>query len=348
MNQPTTMRALLLKEGGFAERPSPPVLEAMDPYVAEGRIEVPRPGEGQVLIRVSLAAINPSDVMFIKGLYGQPRVQGRPAGFEGVGMVVASGGGELADALVGRRVAFATGASGWGSWAEFAVADARGAIPLVDGVADSDGAALIVNPLTALAMFDLVRDAGAPSFVLTAGASQLGKLLIALARDAGLRSIAIVRRDDQAEHLAGLGAAAVLNSEAPDFRTRLRAVVSAEKPAIFLDAVTGPVAATVFHAMGEGARWVIYGRLDFAETSIREPGQLIFQRKRIEGFWLTDWIRRASPELRAARYREVQERFADGRWSTDVTAIVPLGEAVDRVAGELARPNGKVFIRPAG
>ena len=43
---------------------------------------------------------------------------------------------------------------------------------------------------------------------------------------------------------------------------------------------------------------------------------------------------------------EAQKRFADGRWKTDVTAVVPLADAVERVAGELARPNGKVFIRP--
>jgi hypothetical protein len=50
-----------------------PVLEAMAPYVVPDEIEVPQPGEGQVLIKVRLASVNPSDVMFVKGLYGQPR-----------------------------------------------------------------------------------------------------------------------------------------------------------------------------------------------------------------------------------------------------------------------------------
>ena len=43
---------------------------------------------------------------------------------------------------------------------------------------------------------------------------------------------------------------------------------------------------------------------------------------------------------------EAQKRFSDGRWSTDVTAIVPLDEAMARLPAELAKPNGKVFIRP--
>jgi hypothetical protein len=43
---------------------------------------------------------------------------------------------------------------------------------------------------------------------------------------------------------------------------------------------------------------------------------------------------------------DAQKRFADGRWKTDVTAIVPIAEAIRRVPEELAKPNGKVFIAP--
>ena len=57
---------------------------------------------------------------------------------------------------------------------------------------------MIVNPLTALAMFGIVQEEGEKAFVLTAGASQLSKLMIGAAReDEGFRPIAIVRRDDQ-------------------------------------------------------------------------------------------------------------------------------------------------------
>ena len=340
------MKALLLKHDGYAAQPSGAVLEAMEPYVETGTIEVPQPEGSQVLIKVKLASINPSDVMFVKGMYGQPRALGRPAGFEGVGEVVAAGPEAEAQALLGKRIAFATGLTNWGSWAEYAMADARACIPLLAGVRDEDAAAMIVNPLTALAMFGIVRDEGEKAFVLTAGASQLCKLMIGVAREQGFRPIAIVRRDEQIALLEGLGAAHVLNAEASDFSTRLASVLREEKPRIFLDAVTGPLAGEIFAAMGKRARWIVYGRLDGATTPIPEPGQLIFMDKKIEGFWLTEWMRSAGPQRRIEAAIEAQKRFADGSWATDVTAIVPLEEAVARVPAELSKPNGKVFIAP--
>ena len=184
-----TMRALLLKNDGYSRTPSGSVLEAMDPYVEYGTIDVPSPGPSQVLVKVSLASVNPSDVMFLKGLYGQPRKQGQPAGFEGVGEVVATGDSDLAKGLAGKRIAFATGLSNWGAWAEYAVAEAAACIPLIDTVGDEDGAAMIVNPLTALAMFGIVKDEGQKSFILTAGASQLCKLIAGVVqRGAGVHA----------------------------------------------------------------------------------------------------------------------------------------------------------------
>lgn len=345
MTLPARMKALLQKHEGYASQPSGVVLEALTPYVEPGEIALPEPDEGQLLIKVKLAAVNPSDVMFIKGLYGQPRQMGRPPGFEGVGEVVAAGPDRESQALIGKRVAFATGKSGSGSWAEYAIADARAAIPVIDQVRDEDAAAFIVNPLTALAMFDLVREEGAKSFVLSAGASQLCKLIMGAARDEGFRPIALVRRDDDG-HLAEAGAAHVLNVTAPDFKARLAAVLKEEKPRVFLDAVTGQLGGTVFNAMGRGARWVVYGRMDSGETIIPEPGQLIFMHKRIEGFWLSEWMQVTPIERKVAVIMEAQKRFADGRWKTDVTAIVPLAEAVDRLPGELEKPDGKVFMAP--
>lgn len=345
MTIPSEMNALLLLGDGYDRKPTGTALEAMEPYVRPARIGVPTPTGRQVLVKVSLASINPSDVMFLKGQYGQPRVKGQPAGFEGVGTVVAAGEDPMAQWFIGKRIAFATGLSNWGSWAEYAIAEAPACIPIIDAVRDEDAAAMIVNPLTAVAMFGIVKDEGQKAFVMTAGASQLSKLIIGLAKDEGYRPIVTVRRDDQIAPLKSAGAAHVLNHTAPDFGTLLRDVMKEEAPRVFLDAQTGPVASQLFHAMPRGARWIIYGRLDMEPTVIQEPGQLIFAGKKVEGFWLVEWMRQ-SKERREAAVMEAQGRFADGRWKTDVTAVIPLSEAMERVSQELAKPNGKVFIKP--
>jgi NADPH:quinone reductase-like Zn-dependent oxidoreductase len=344
MSVPGTMRALIQKHEGYSREPLTPTLGSMEPFVELATIPVPQPKSGQVLVKVNLASINPSDTMFVKGFYGQPRVKGRPAGFEGTGVVVASGGGFMAGRLKGRRVAFV--ASPTGTWAEYAVAEAAACIPLMKGVRDEDAAGLIVNPLTAVAMFGIVRDEGARAFIMTAAASQLCKLLAGLARDEGFRAIAIVRRDEQIEELKRLGAAHVLNTESGSYKRDLAEIIERERPRILLDAVTGKQAAHIFNAMPSKARWIVYGRLDAGETPIPEPGQLIFLKKRIEGFWLVEWMRKTPIWKKLAASRTVQKRFADGRWKTDVTAVVPLDEAMARVPEELARPNGKVFIAP--
>src|SRR5438105_7867402 len=67
---------------------------------------IPRPGKGEVLVRMHAAAVNPSDLAFLSGLYGgAPRKLPVVPGFEGSGTVVAVGGGLLPRFLRGQRVA---------------------------------------------------------------------------------------------------------------------------------------------------------------------------------------------------------------------------------------------------
>ena len=315
-------------------------------FLTFGDLEEPEPKSGEVKIRVKLAAVNPSDEAFVQGFYGQPRVAGNSAGFEGVGEVVASGGGLLGNWLRGKRVAFIAKPGRPGSWGEFTVADAATCIPLKKGVSDVDGAAMIVNPLTALAMFDLVKQEGTKSFILSAGASQLCKLMISVAKAEGYAPIAIVRRDSQIEPLLKLGAAHVLNSESDGFIQEFAALSRAEKPRIFLDAVSNQLSARIFDNMANRGRWIIYGKLDEELPTILQPGQMIFQSKRIEGFWLTHWMRRTGFLKKLSVIRAAQSRFVNGEWKTDVSAIIPLSEAIERLPGELSKPNGKVFINP--
>ena len=121
-NLPDTMRALIQLEDGYSGKSEGPAIADAALYLAEAQVPVPTPAKGQVLIKLRVASVNPSDLHFIKGEYGQPRRKGVPAGFEGCGDVVAAGSG--AEGLIGKRVAFAVSLGGSGAWAEYALTDA--------------------------------------------------------------------------------------------------------------------------------------------------------------------------------------------------------------------------------
>jgi hypothetical protein len=216
MTIPATMKALIQLHEGYSGRNEVPHIETLEPYLAAAEIAVPEPGEGEVLIKVAMAAINPSDLHFIKGEYGQPRRKGVPAGFEGVGEVVKAKGA-YGESLVGKRVAFTVARTGSGAWADYAVTDATTCIPVRPDMRDEDAAAHVVNPMTAMAMFDIVKKSGAKSFVMTAGASQVSKLMLSLGKEQGIVPIVTVRRADQVAYLKDLGAGHVLVETDADF-----------------------------------------------------------------------------------------------------------------------------------
>jgi len=339
MKLPSTMKALVQLADGYSGTQTGPDIEDLAPYLAARSIAVPQVGDGQAMIKVHLAAVNPSDIHFIKGEYGQPRVKGAPAGFEAVGEVVAGD-----TPLLGQRASFFATASG--AWAEYAVTDAAQLVPCRPDLPAVAAAGQLVNPLTAIAMFDMVRESRAESFVLNGAGSQLGKYLIALGRDHGVAPIAIVRRPEQADALRALGATHVIVSSDPDALGHAQAAFRQTPPALLLDAVGDQFTADVFFAMPRHAVWVNYGKLATQAPRLTELGQLIFMNKRIEGFWLTRWIKQVGPDRVRAAFVEIQERFVEGHWKVDVAEIVPLSAAMTDLPRALAIPDGKVFIDP--
>lgn len=341
MTLPKTMTALRQLHSGYSDTPADQTLSDLSPFVELAEVPLPNVGAGQALIKVTRAAVNPSDVAFIKGVYGQPRAKGIAAGFEGTGTVVAGD-----TPLLGQRVSFF--GSGSGTWAEYALTDIATLIPLRPDLKDEDAAGLIVNPVTAMAMFDIVRADGAKSFVATAGGSQLGKYLIGLGKDHGIGCVPVVRRAEQAEPLVDLGAQEVLVSSAPEFAKRMPEAMNQYGPRILLDAVGDQISSDIFFAMPDRARWVVYGRLSLTPPSLGFMGQFIVMAKQIEGFWLTRWLRDTPREEAAKVIGEVQARFAEGRWQTDISDVVPLSDAMTALPAAYGKKDAKVQLAPGG
>ena len=89
-----------------------------------------------------------------------------------------------------------------------------------------------------------------------------------------------------------------------------------------------------------------YGKLSTDAPALTELGQMIFRGKQIEGFWLTRWMKQVDQGRVMQAFVEIQDRFVTGKWKTDVSGIVPLSQAMEKLPQVLALPDGKAFIDP--
>lgn len=95
--------------------------------------------------------------------------------------------------LVGKRVAVYSDTQ-WGTYAEFCTADSKSVIPLPDEVDFNEGASTLVNPLTAIALLDLIEDTKVKTVVHSAAASALGRMMVRYFKENGINIINVVRR----------------------------------------------------------------------------------------------------------------------------------------------------------
>ena len=155
-----------------------------------GILERPKPGKGQVLIKVESAPLNPSDIYCMEGKYGEFMKFDYPftPGWEGSGTVIENGGGVHGWYLVGKRVAFSkcnedltTGeVKIGGAYSQYAITNAYQCVPLDADVSFNTGSSFFINPMTAVGLVEEVTKDKGTSVVLTAAASQLGKMMIRL------------------------------------------------------------------------------------------------------------------------------------------------------------------------
>ena len=122
-------------------------------------------------------------------------------GWEGSGTVVKAGPGMLSQWMLGKRVAFnkkpEIGSFNYGgSMADYVVTDYRSVMPLSDEVTLEQGASLFINPLTAIGMVDRIKELKSKVTIVTAAASQIGRMIIKLCHQEGILPICTVRREE--------------------------------------------------------------------------------------------------------------------------------------------------------
>jgi NADPH:quinone reductase-like Zn-dependent oxidoreductase len=303
----------------------------------------PKPGPGQVLVRMLASPIGPADFLTVHGLYGhRPPLPATP-GTEGVG-IVESGRGLLGRMRVGNRVAVINETGG--NWQEKVVVPAMRVVPVARQIPDDQAATFFVNPSTAFILTRLVLKVPQGAWLVqTAAGSNLGRMVIRLGRHFGFRTINVVRRRQQAEELLHAGGDAAIATESESIEDRVHALTGGEGAPFALDAVGGATGSAVARSLARGGRMLVYGTL--AEEPLSLQSRMLFLGvRRIEGFWLSDWARRQSILTMMRLFSRVQELIAKGVLTSEIGPAFSLDniKAAVRQASTSGR-SGKVLLR---
>jgi len=276
----------------------------------------PQPAPGEVLVRVQLSPVHPTDLHVMRGRFGrQPALPASP-GVECVGIVEALGQGTTGPAI-GTRVVLI---NVLGAWRERVVISAERVIPVPDRVSDEDAAQACVNPLTAwiLTMGEHRLQPG-EWLAQTAAGSTVGRIVLQLARSERFRTINIVRRSAQMQEITDLGGDVTLSTENDDWAEQLLAAGGGRGPLKAIDCVAGRVGATLARNLAPGGRLLVFGALSShrqTEASAFEmpifAPRLVYSAATVQGWYLFHWLDTAPLSECADVLCKVLDRLSSG------------------------------------
>jgi NADPH2:quinone reductase len=280
-------------------------------------IERPVPAPGQILIRVEAAGVNRPDIIQRLGFYPPP--PGAPAtmGLEVAGEVVVGAGRWKA----GDRVCALLGGGGY---AQFAVCDARHALPIPKGLSSIQAAAL---PETVFTVYANAFEGGAlkagETFAVHGATSGIGVAAIQMAKAAGAKVIATARGRVKADEARALGADIAVDASAEDFEAVAKEAGGVD---VVLCMVGGAYFAKNLAALKSGGRIVYIASLGGGTVEL-PVGAMMQKRATITGSTLRPRSADEKARLAAEVERVVWPWIEAGKVKAVVDRTFPLAEA---------------------
>lgn len=296
------------------------------------------PNPGEVLVRLLAAPLNPADLNMIEGTYGVKLPFPAIPGIEGCGVVEASNSREFEE---GDRVIFLRRSA---TWATHTTVPDDALYRLPDGIDSLQAAMLKVNPATA---WRLLHGFGKPEsggwIVQNAGNSAVGRCVIQLAHDLGIRTISFARRAELFEELRGLGADHVFTDDEAGLAAA-KEVLGGATASLAFNAVGGESALRLMKLLSESGTHITFGAMGRKPVTIPN-GLLIFHDIRIRGLWITRWIENAPVAEIQQTYDYLAARVSAGELVQPVDSTYPL-EAFEDALARLGSPerSGKVLF----
>ncbi|HWL52106.1 MAG TPA: 2-enoyl thioester reductase domain-containing protein, partial [Chthoniobacteraceae bacterium] len=216
-------------------------------------LETGEPGEGEVLVSQIVAPINPADLNAIEGTYpARPSHYPAVPGVEGVGIVERVGPG-VERLQEGMAVVLP---HHFGTWREAGVLKESLLTVVPQGVPLQEAAMLKINPATAWRMLhDFVPPRPGGWVIQNASNSAVGRHVIAMAKELGLKTLNLVRRPELVEELTSLGADVVLTDDA-EVKEKVKKATGGEPVLLGLNAVGGESGGQVASALAHGGTMV--------------------------------------------------------------------------------------------
>lgn len=296
--------------------------------------------EGEVLLELLAAPINPSDVLTLTGDYGMLPPLPAIGGNEGVAKVVQHGPGVDSPALE-QTVLLPVGI---GTWATHMVAKANALTPLPNEADPVQLSMITVNPPTASLMLTEFVDLKEGDWVIqNAANSGVGNYLIQLAKMKGVKTVNVVRRESLIDPLKEQGADVVV-VDGENLHEEVAAQTEGAEIKLGIDAVGGSGTARLGNCLANEATLVNYGMMS-GKPCVLSPQVIIFKDVTVRGFWLAKWFRSASKEQQMSLYGELTQLVATGKLHAPIHASYAVKDI--KLAVEVASQgerNGKVII----
>ena len=308
--------------------------EALKPV----QIARPEPKDGQILIRVRAAGINRPDIIQRMGFYPPPPGSPETMGLEVAGEVVTGAGRWKA----GDRVCALLGGGGY---AEYAVCDARHALPIPKGLDYVQAAALPETVFTVYAnVFEHGRLKPGETLMVHGATSGIGTTAIQMAKAYGARVIATGRGADKAAAARGLGADVAVDTRSEDFAEAAKREGGCD---VVLDMVGGDYFAKDLDALKLDGRIVFIASLGGGEVTL-PIGRLMQKRGVVTGSTLRPRSAEEKARLAAEVERVVWPWIEAGKLTPQVDATLPLAQAAQAHAHlEAGGHTGKIVLTVA-
>lgn len=305
-----------------------------------GERPMPEPGPGEVRIKMTLSPIHNHDLWTIRGSYGVKPPLPAQAGSEAAGLIDALGEG-VTGLAVGQRVV--TNAPG--TWSEYFIAKAQGAIPLPDAIDDETGCQIIAMPLSALMLLEDLKLSSGQWMIQNASTGAVGKNLAILAATRGIKVINLVRREAGIAELEALGIEHGVSTSSEDWQNQVRALIGDAPILRAVDSVGGKESGQMLALLGQGGELISFGSMS-GQPMVLSSGDIIFKETSVRGYWGAKAFPAARPEDLARFIGELFQMAMNGTLKLPVDQIFELSQAREAAAASVQPGRaGKVLFK---